>query len=184
MQLEYVLITFMQKKLKTSRSDSKKKITPPNSESLSKKNNFSHIDHIREIKSKDYIDNLSTDEKDSFDKRLILHGLSMDAQVIENMCKIEKYISILPIKNFYQLCCESVPYGKRYSKWIKSSKPKISNVLINIISKKYEVSMYEATDYCIVLYKSDAGIYELYNLCIDAGYTEPEVGKILEGESI
>ena len=52
---------------------------------------FDHINHIREVKNKDYYKSLSEEEKKSFNKYMIIRFLSMDVDIIEDVSFVSKY---------------------------------------------------------------------------------------------
>jgi len=83
-----------------------KKSTEIKSKSL-----FDHINEIREGKSENYYDELTEGEKKSFSQFVILIGLSMDKDCIDEIAVISKYVNIIPNKQFYKVCCVIIPYG-------------------------------------------------------------------------
>ena len=110
----------------------KKKTTESKGKSL-----FDHLNEIREGKSVDYYDSLTEQEKKTFNQYVILMGLSMDKECIEEVSYISKYLNLIPDKQFYKVCCDIIPYGKKFSKWIKSSKVKFDKEIINNTEVNY-----------------------------------------------
>ena len=82
---------------------------------------FDHIKHIRESKTPDYYKSLSEAEQNTFNKYVILMGLSMDQSAIEGNSYVSKYLDILPPNAFYKVCCDVSPQSKRFCKWISRS---------------------------------------------------------------
>jgi hypothetical protein len=141
---------------------------------------FDHIAHIRETKSVDYMSTLSTGDKKTFVKYVILIGLSMDQDAIINLAYVTKYFDILPDDAFYKLCCDFVPRSRRFVKWIKSNKTKLNKDLIAIIANHFNISRREANDYCQILTNTEDGIQQIVNICQKHGKTEKEIESLLE----
>lgn len=143
---------------------------------------FDHIKHIRESKTPEYYQSLSESEQKTFNKYVILMGLSMDQTAIEGISYISKYLDILPSNSFYKVCCDVSPKSTRFCKWIKSSKQKYSKKLIEIIASYYKISKTDAYDYCVSFFRDEAQLTNLINLCASVGYNESQIEKMLEGK--
>jgi hypothetical protein len=142
---------------------------------------FDHINHIRESKNVDYYQNLTDEEKKSFNKYMILRFLSMDKSIIEEMAFISKYFQVLPEEQFYQLMREVVPRGRKFCKYIKPSKSPINNTILECLCKKYEVGEKDASDYySIYLSMGEKGLQELVELIGGFGYSEKEIKKFFK----
>jgi Bacteriophage clamp loader A subunit len=137
---------------------------------------FDHLNEIREGKSADYYNNLTEQEKKTFNQYVILMGLSMDKECIEEVSYISKYLNLMPDKQFYKVCCDIIPYGKKFSKWIKSSKVKFDKEIINKLSIYYKIGGDEANEYCEILVQND----KLLEILSKFGMTEKEVKKLLK----
>ena len=131
---------------------------------------FDHINHIREVKSSDYYDKLTVEEKKSFNKYVLLMGLSMDQSCIEEIAYISKYFDSMPDRLFYTVCCDVVPHGRKFCKWIKANKQSINKELIH------------AYDYCIMMIKNEKGLTDLINVCKLYGKTEKELEKLFDND--
>lgn len=143
---------------------------------------FDHIKQIKESKTPDYYANLNEADQKTFNKYVILMGLSMDQNAIESISSIAKYIDVLPPSAFYKLTCDVVPQTTRYSKWIKSSKMKISKKLLDIVASYYKIGRADAYDYCLSFFKNETALQQLINLCSSMGYEERQIEKMLEGK--
>lgn len=143
---------------------------------------FDHIKHIREAKTANYFTSLSETDQKTFNKYVILMGLSMDQNAIDGISYVSKYLDILPANAFYKVCCDVTPKSNRFCKWIKSSNPKYSKKLIGIIASYYKISKSEAYDYCSTFFKNESQLENLINLCSNMGYNESEIEKMLEGK--
>ena len=143
---------------------------------------FDHINHIREVKSPDYYDKLTVEEKKSFNKYVLLMGLSMDQSCIEEIAYISKYFDSMPDRLFYTVCCDVVPHGRKFCKWIKANKQSINKELIQLVAKHYQISKSDAYDYCIMMIKNEKGLTDLINVCKLYGKTEKELEKLFDND--
>ncbi len=173
----------IQKKKKSVQS--KKDLTTSNEEnniSTKSKTLFDHINHIRENKSESYYDQLTEKEKRDFSKYTLLMGLSMDPDSIESIAYLSQFMEVVPNKQFYKACCDLVPSGRKFCKWIKSTKSKTNKELIDLLSSHLQIGKDEARDYCKVLFKDQIGIEYLVSICSKYGKTEKEINKLLKDE--
>lgn len=143
---------------------------------------FDHINHIREVKSPDYYDKLSVEEKKSFNKYVLLMGLSMDQSCIDEIAYISKYFNSVPDRLFYKLCCDVVPHGRKFCKWIKANKRSVNKDLIQLISNHYKISKADSYDYCIMMINNEKGLTELVSVCKLYGKTEKELEKLFDND--
>ena len=143
---------------------------------------FDHINHIREVKSPDYYDKLTVEEKKSFNKYVLLMGLSMDQSCIEEISYISKYFDSMPDRLFYTVCCDVVPHGRKFCKWIKANKQSINKELIQLIAKHYQISKSDSYDYCIMMIKNEKGLTDLIEVCKLYGKTEKELEKLFDND--
>ncbi len=141
---------------------------------------FDHINHIREVKSDDYYTNLSDVEKKSFSKYTLLMGLSMDVGSIESMAYLSRYFESIPNEQFYKVCCDLTPSGRKFCKWIKSSATKYNEELIEILSKHFQLGSDEVKDYCKILLKNESGISYITDICKLYGKTDKEIERLFE----
>ena len=142
---------------------------------------FDHLSEIRETKNEDYYDSLSDEEKKSFNQYVILIGLSMDKECVDITALLSKYLNIIPDKQFYKVCCDLIPLGKKYSKWTKSTKDKINKEIVDKVALYYEVGKSDAVEYCECMFNSgDIGLTEMKNILSKYGMTEKEIKGILK----
>lgn len=139
---------------------------------------FDHINQIKTEKRNDYYDNLSDEEKKNFNQYLILVGLSMDKEYINEISIISKYLNIIPNKQFYKICCDIIPYNKNFNKWIKSKKLNINNEALKFISKYYEISLSNAYDYYNLMLSTN-NLNEIKNILSKYGLTDKQIKKML-----
>lgn len=141
---------------------------------------FDHINHIREVKDPNYYINLTDEEKKSFNKYMIIRVLSMDINLIEEMCILSKYFQVIPDEQFYKVLIDVVPKGRKFCKYIKKSTESVNQTILDCICNKFKVGERDATDYHNILISSESGLNELMLLVQGFGYTEQEVEKMLK----
>jgi hypothetical protein len=149
------------------------------SEPIKYKSLFDHLNEICEGKRDDYYDNLLDIEKKNFNQYIILIGLSMNKDCIDEISYISKYTGIIPDKQFYKVCCDLLPLGKKFSKWIKNVNS-VNKELIAIVSLFYEIGKSDAIEYCDVMCNTELGILEITNILNKYGKTAKEIKEILK----
>ena len=155
--------------------------TTPTLTSEPTKTIFDHIKQIKSGKQSEYYDNLNDASRKTFVKYIIMMGLSMDKNAIEGISFISKYFEVLPDKQFYQVCCDVVPHSYKYDKWIKSSKPKFNVKLLTILANNYNISKYDAYDYCNYYFSNESTVSELIELLSRRGLDDKEIETLLKG---
>lgn len=161
----------------TKKESKTKKPEMPKASSL-----FDHVNHIRKIQSADYMDKLSDADMKSFSHYMILRFLSMDRKSIDVISSISKYFDIIPSKNFYSLCITVTPRNNQFYPYIKSKSTKLNKKLLELVSKKFEVSKTEASEYCKLFMNTENGVDELINICKSYGLTDKEVEELISYE--
>lgn len=149
---------------------------------LKAKSLFDHITHIREVKSKNYIKDCTEYDLKSFNKYMILRGLSMDKTIIDEISYISKYIEILSVEHFYKVCSDIIPKEKKYCKWIKSTKKGYNKELLEFLSVHFQLSTSECESYCDLYMNNDEGLESLKKLLSSYGKTEKEINNLLKNE--
>lgn len=109
---------------------------------------------------------------------MIVRALSMDAAIVEEMAQLYQLFDKIPSPQFYQLLVALVPQDFRFYKWIKSRKMKHNKELLELVSKRFGVSKFEANDYVNLLLRSEEGQGELVNICRAFGLNEQEIEDI------
>jgi hypothetical protein len=141
---------------------------------------FDHLNHIRSVQSKDYFKKLTDEDLKTFNKFVILKGLSMDANSICNISYISPIALNLPNENFYFLCCLVVSKTKQFFPWVKSTGKKFDTELVNIVKSYFNVSIHEANTYCREFFSSEQGVAELRSLLQKTGLEEKEISKLIK----
>ena len=154
----------------------KKKTT---SNEIKQRGLFDHINHIRQVKSSDYISTLNETELKSFNPYMICRFLSMDSSIIEEIALVSKYFDKMDVTAFYKLCCEITPANRGFFPFIKNKSTKFNKELLEYVSKKFDVSVAVATEYCKIFYSTITGTNELKSILRGYGLTDKEIDKIV-----
>ena len=78
-------------------------------------------------------------------------------------------------EKIYKFYCEFLPKKSVYSKYIKGTKTKVNEDLLQYISKYYECSFREAEEYITLLKKED-----ISNILLGYGIEDKEIKKLLK----
>jgi len=136
---------------------------------------FDHIKHIRTIQDPDYFTNLTDLDKKTFSHFMILKALSMNPALLSDISDLFKYFDKVPSPQFYKLLIGLIPIDRNYYPWVKPPKSQVSESVVELISKYFEISKSEAKDYALLLLTKPDGIKELENFCRDFGFTDKEI---------
>ena len=143
-----------------------------------RKSLFDHVKAIRQVKDPEYYNNLSEDDRKSFNHFMLLRALSMDASIVEEMAQLYQLFDKIPSPQFYQLLIALVPKDMRFYPWVKSRKMKHNKQLLGLVSKRFTVSTFEANDYINILLKTEDGQGELVHICKSFGLEDAEVENL------
>lgn len=148
-----------------------------------RKSLFDHVNAIRRDKNPNYYNNLSEDDRKSFNHFMIVRALSMDAVIVEEMAQLYQLFDKIPSPQFYQLLVALVPQDFRFYKWIKSKKMKHKKELLQIVAKRFGVSQFEANDYINLLLRTEDGQGELVSICRAFGMNEDEIEEVFDDKA-
>lgn len=143
---------------------------------------FDHIKHIRTIQDPDYFKNLTELDKKTFSHFMILKALSMNPTLLSDISDLFKYFDKVPSPQFYQLLIGLIPIDRNFYPWVKPPKSQVSESVVELISKYFEISKLEAKDYALLLLTKPDGIKELENFCRDYGMDDREIEKLFENK--
>lgn len=143
---------------------------------------FDHVRHIKEIQDPEYFVNLSEQDRKSFNHFTILKALSMNPDLLETISTVYQYFDIIPSLQFYKLLISLIPQDSTYYPWIKP-KNRYKEGLIELISKRFEVSSQQAEEYVNLLSLTDEGIDSLVRICQGFGKTDNEIEKLLSKDN-
>jgi hypothetical protein len=144
---------------------------------------FDHIKHIKSIQDPDYYKNLTELDRKTFSHFMILKSLSMNPEIISDISDLFKYFDKIPSPQFYKLLIGLIPQDSRYYPWIKPKKSKISDAIVELISKYFEISTLEAKEYAHILLNQKDGIKKLTVFCQDYGFSEKEIKAAIQESS-
>ena len=113
----------------------------------------SFFDWIKEITvNKNEWNSFNEDDKALFNVFMIHRALSMTPEYID----IVNYVQIIPYnekEKIYKIYCDMIPKKNIWSKYIKSSKKRTPDTLLQYIAKEYTISLGEAEEYTYLLGK-------------------------------
>lgn len=160
--------------------------SPNNQDNSKTKGLFDHINHIQYVQDPNYYEDLSDSEKKTFKLFLILRGLSMNPSFVEYAAYLYKYLDIIPPEQFYKVIISLYPkHGyKEFYRWIKSKKDdgnesQNKKTVLDLITKKYEVSEHQAKEYLNIFNSTKEGKDKLFELIMGFGFSEKEVENMI-----
>lgn len=145
-----------------------------------KKSVFDHVKHIRSVQDPNYYNNLSEEDRKSFNHFMIIRALSMDEAIVEDMAQLYQIFDKIPSPQFYQLLIALVPRSNRFYPWVKSKVMKHKKELLALIAKRFEVSKYQANDYINILLRTELGQAELEMIAKCFGLEDKEIEELFE----
>lgn len=137
---------------------------------------FDHLNAIYMDKSSLYFDSLESDEKKTYNQYMLNRFMSMNPMQALVVDEIQNYYPI-PDKAHYLFFSSILPRGKRFDKYVKSSKKKeYEEWLVDMVANHYEVSKKEAVTYLDIYYTKDK--QGLIDLCKFYGKSDKEIKKV------
>ena len=161
----------------------KKLIESENNDAPKKKSLFDHIKHIRQVQDPNYYEELSSEDKKSFNHFMILRALSMDADIVEDMAMLYQYFDKIPSPQFYQLLIALVPKSNRYYPWVKSKRMKHKKELLKYVAQRFKVSTFQANEYVNLLLRTENGQSELVDIVKAFGLDDKQIEELFEEKS-
>jgi len=135
----------------------------------------SFFDWIKEITvNKNEWNSFNEDDKALFNVFMIHRALSMTPEYID----IVNYVQIIPYnekEKIYKIYCDMIPKKNIWSKYIKSSKKRTPDTLLQYIAKEYTISLGEAEEYTYLLGKEG-----IISILTKHGVDEKEQKKLLK----
>lgn len=118
---------------------------------------FDHINSISYTKDKDYFKSLNESEQKEFNVYMMQRFLSMDKRFTNFISYIDKYaFTVLDKEMYYKLLMYTLPKEKIWFKYIKKSKEvKEDEIVIEMLSKKFDIPKRRAMEYIQFLSKED-----------------------------
>ena len=114
------------------------------------------------------------DEQKAFNPYMLHKIVSMTEAYIE-VANIGPSLPYTDKEKIYKFYCELLPKKSIYSKYVKGTKTKSNEDLLEYISKFYECSFREAEEYIQILKKED-----MYDILNRYGIEDKEIKKLLK----
>jgi hypothetical protein len=125
---------------------------------------------------KDPWSSFSEEDKVTFNPYMVHRFLSMHEPYIELANYLQQFWQ-LTHGQIYLIYCEYLPESKIFAKYIKSTKPKVNNELLSILSNYYKVSTREVKNYLQILKEDEVKV-----ILSSRGIEEDEIKKLLKDE--
>jgi hypothetical protein len=140
---------------------------------------FDHINAITQDKDPKYWDKLDESDKKTWSNYMILRFLSMKPEWIELIADIQPYIQEAPPKAMYLALIGLIPKTRAFLKYMKpATSDKYEKWIIELVAKKYEVSLSEAEEYVNILYQTTAGKTHIKEIAEDYGTDPKQITKL------
>ena len=154
----------------------KKKVAKKTDAPKKGKELFDFVNGIYQDQSIEFFEGLNDTEKKKYHQsRYMIHRfISMNPAFAPIINIIQKYTS-MPDKLHYMFLTNMLPKGRQFNKYIKSTaEEKYDGWLVELVAKKFNVSVAEATTYLDIYYSQNKEA--LVRLCNEYG-VDPKVMK-------
>ena len=155
----------------------KKKVAKKTTDTPKGKELFDFVNAILADQSIGFFEGLTDAEKKKYkNSRYMIHRfLSMNPAYAPIVNIIQKYTN-MPDKVHYMFLTNMLPKGRQFNKYIKSAaEEKYEGWLIELVAKKYNVSLAEATTYLDIYYTQNKDA--LVRLCNEYGVDQKLMKK-------
>jgi hypothetical protein len=140
---------------------------------------FDHINAITQDKNPKYWDTLEDADKKTWSNYMILRFLSMKPEWIELIADIQPYIQEAPPKAMYLALIDLIPKTRAFLKYMKpATADKYEAWVIELVGRKYEVSLAEAEEYVHILYQTNNGKQHIKEICEMYGTDPKQITKL------
>ncbi len=140
---------------------------------------FDHINAITQDKNPKYWDTLEDADKKTWSNYMILRFLSMKPEWIELIADIQPYIQEAPPKAMYLALIDLIPKTRAFLKYMKpANADKYEGWVIELVGRKYEVSLTEAEEYVHILYQTNNGKQHIKEICEMYGTDPKQITKL------
>lgn len=139
---------------------------------------YSVFDWVKEItERKGNWEDFSEEDKKNFNPWMINKVLSMYEPYIEIVSYVQRYWLVTP-QQLYEIYKQYLPQEKIWYKYIKSSKKKENELILNAIAEYYKISTRESKQYLKILPEA-----EQIQILQALGTDENEINKLYETRS-
>jgi wyosine [tRNA(Phe)-imidazoG37] synthetase (radical SAM superfamily) len=132
---------------------------------------FKQVTYIRDPWS-----SFSDEDKATFNPYMMHRLVSMYEPYLELANYLQQFWQLKP-DQIYLIYCNYLPENKVFAKYIKSTKSKINNELLEILASYFQVSTREIKDYLHILNKD-----QIKNILSSRGINDDEIKKLLKDE--
>ena len=140
---------------------------------------FDHINAITSEQDPKYFDKLSEEDLKSWSNFMINRFLSMKPEWVTQIADIQPYIQEAPPRAVYLALIGLIPKTRAFLKYMKpASADKYENWVIELVARKYEVSLTEAEDYVHILYQTTAGKTHIKEIAEAYGTDPKQITKL------
>ena len=140
---------------------------------------FDHLNAITDKKDPKYWDTLDESDTKTWSNYMILRFLSMKPEWIELIADIQPYIQEAPPKAMYLCLIGLIPKTRAFLKYMKpATADKYEAWLIELVGRKYEVSLTEAEEYVHILYQTNNGKQHIKEICEMYGTDPKQITKL------
>jgi hypothetical protein len=128
---------------------------------------FKQVTYIRDPWS-----SFSDEDKATFNPYMMHRLVSMYEPYLELANYLQQFWQLKP-DQIYLIYCNYLPENKVFAKYIKSTKPKVNNELLEILASYFQVSTREIKDYLHILDKD-----QIKNILSSRGINDDEIQNI------
>jgi len=144
------------------------------------------FDHIRSLTHKSYDPNYFNNLDESFRKTwssyMIHRFISMNMEWIDIVNIFQQFSHYLSDEIVYKLYATTLPKNRFFLKYVTGKKEKkFDKSLIEFMSRYYEVSLKEATEYIIIFLMYSDGKQSIISLLNKYGIPKSDIKSMLKG---
>lgn len=140
---------------------------------------FDHIKEVTDVQNPKYWETLSDTDKKTWSNYMILRFLSMKYEWVDTIADLQPYVQELPPKVLYRALINIIPKSRTFLKYIKpASSEKYESWIVELVAKKYEVSISEAEEYVHILYQTNDGKLHIKQIAEDYGTDPKQITKL------
>lgn len=140
---------------------------------------FDHIKAICQEQDPNYWSKLTDADKRTWSTYMVNRFLSMNEEWVDIVNDIQLLTQTMTPEVVYKLYINVIPKGRRWLKYIKSTKnKKYEEWLIELMVKHFETSQKQAIDYLNILYSTDNGRIAIKEIAESYGTNTKKIKKL------